>query len=175
MSASERAPYEIAGHLGQYARRLRQAETDEDLYRTLAEALPPLAGRTAVLIIEDGRVRVQAAAGHCDPIPLARAPAVTNVADTLDCVVAMHGPEELSAGLADLLSAPEGSRVVLVPVVSSGVVRAVIYAENGREPADSGALEVLATVAGLVLDARTAEYPPPDLIAIRPAASTNRS
>jgi hypothetical protein len=176
LSALERARYDLGGHLGQYARRLRQAETDEDLYRTLAEALTPLTRCTAVLRIEDDSVRVHSASGAGDPIPLASAPAIASVAETLDCIVAIHGPDELSAALTDLLPAPAGSRVVLVPVVSRGVVRAVLYAENGPEPAGGGTLEALATIAGLMLEARTAEpQPPADLIAVLPATPTNRS
>ena len=45
----------------------------------------------------------------------------------------LHNADELSAPLIQILPAPPGSKVALVPVVRGAEVVAVLYAENGKE------------------------------------------
>jgi hypothetical protein len=90
--------------------------------------------------------------------PLAEIPAAVTVSDSLDTVIAMATPGELSEPLAAALGAPEGSRICLIPITvgrasANRRVVAILFAWNGAEPVDVNILELLCSLAGATLDA----------------------
>ncbi|MBI5280456.1 MAG: hypothetical protein HY858_02150 [Candidatus Solibacter usitatus] len=98
-------------------------------------------------------------------IPLAQAPAFAGVLETMDAVICMATPGEISLPLAGLLEGVPERRASLLPIVigqSEGNrrVTAVLYAEGGGEPLDVNVLEVITTLAGATLDSRQAARRP---------------
>jgi hypothetical protein len=95
-------------------------------------------------------------------IPLESAPAIKGAADSMDTVIAMANPGEISEELVSALALDESCRLSLLPIVTerTGKERKVsaILAIPGHEvPANVSVLELLATIAGLSLEVRQAE------------------
>jgi hypothetical protein len=118
-------------------------------------------------------------------VDVAAAPAFANAVESLDTVIALAEPGELSEPLARALQPEPGKRVCLLPVIigRAGAKRraaAVVYAESGPAPMDTNALEVLTSLAGAALDCRLNRRPAPkpepvpaaagELVTIGPAA-----
>jgi len=89
-------------------------------------------------------------------VPLASAPAFANAIESKDTVVAMRTKGEMSDSIASLLGEAEGRKFHLFPVVTRERAGAILYADAEDRAVESGALELLATVAGAVLESRSA-------------------
>lgn len=104
-------------------------------------------------------------------VPLSAAPAFRNVIDSRDSVVALSAPGEISEPLWRLTLDGAG-KVFLLPLVLSGNVAAILMADGG-EPAALSGLELIATLAGAILEPRAAG-PAPGLVSIRAETLNNR-
>jgi hypothetical protein len=154
---------EIGERLNQTARRLRQSENDGELNGALVDAASGYAGRSVLFAVDGESLKVASARGFDDEVeaalfrtevPMASAPALANAVESLDTVVAMHTPGELSERLVGLLGEAPDNRAFLFPVISGQKTTAVLYAEASDLEVNTSALELLTSLAGLALDAR---------------------
>ena len=95
-------------------------------------------------------------------IPLESAPAIKGATDSMDTVIALANPGELSETLVAALSLDEACRVSLLPIVTQRTgkerkVSAVLAIPGYEVPANVSVLELLTTIAGLSLEVRQAE------------------
>jgi hypothetical protein len=154
--------------LNQTARRLEQAEDAPAWASALLDGLHSFAPQVTLFSVLTGKLRYE---GHRAPagrqfgdfsqldLPSDAAPAFANVLETLDTVIALATPGELTEPLARTLRADPEKRICLLPVTigrSTGNrrVAAIVYAEPGGAPSDTNALELLAALAGATLDCR---------------------
>jgi hypothetical protein len=152
---------ELAAQLNQAVRRILQSPTREALGDTAADAASAFASNVVWLLVQKDSVRSE----KLDfTIPLSQAAALNEAAHSLDPVVALPTPAEVSGRLAHF---PE-SRALIYPVVAGKKAVALLYAVGETQ---SPALELFAQVASTVWQAL--EPPPPPsvaLVAIAPAA-----
>lgn len=158
----------LTERLNQTARRLEQAEDAAAWGAALLDGLHAFVPQVAMFSVLTGKLRYE---GHRSTgernleglsalaLPVEDAPAFVNVLETLDTVIALAAPGELSEPLARALGADPAQRVCLLPVVigrSGGKrrVAAIVYAEPQGAPADTNALELLVSLAGATLDCR---------------------
>lgn len=158
----------MSERLNQTARRLDQAEDGPTWAAALLDGAAAYASRAILFSVingelqyEDHRSNEEQSLGDVldGRIALSDAPAFGGVLETMDAVICMATPGEISARLADVLGSSEERRVSLLPVIvgqSQGKrrVAAILYAENDAEPIDVNVLEVITAVAGNTLDAR---------------------
>jgi hypothetical protein len=154
--------------LNQTARRLEQAEDAPAWASALLDGLHFFAPQVTLFSVLTGKLRYE---GHRAPagrqfgdfgqLDLASdaAPAFANVLESLDTVIALATPGELTEPLARTMRADPGKRICLLPVTigrSTGNrrVAAIVYAEPGGTPSDTNALELLTALAGATLDCR---------------------
>lgn len=170
-AAQEAAAAEIrrsTERLNQTARRLEQSGDAEAWGAALLDGLHAFAPHVAMFSVLTGRLRYEGhrASGGRNldrlasiDVPVNDAPAFANVLESLDTVIALATPGELSEPLAQALQTDPSRRVCLLPVLIGRAggnrrVAAVVYAESDAAPADTNALEVLVSLAGSMLDCR---------------------
>lgn len=160
----------MSERLNQTARRLDQAEDGHTWAAALLDGAAAYASRAILFSVINGELQYedhraneeQSLADVLDGrIPLSDAPAFAGVLETMDAVICMATPGEISGRLAGVLGASEDRRVSLLPVTvgqSQGKrrVAAILYAENDAEPIDVNVLEIVTALAGNTLDARQA-------------------
>jgi hypothetical protein len=153
MNADERL---VTDRLNQFCRRLRQTETQIEWASSLLDAIEYFAPKGAVFSVQGTSLRMEMSrtAIPGEEIPLAGAPAFSGAVASLDPVIAAATPGELSLRLCDILGVSAGPLSYVFPVVSKGKAVAVLYAEGSRESVDGHAIELLATLAGAIWDAR---------------------
>lgn len=156
-SERRQATRALAEHLNRAARRLRTAGKQEDWTVALLDSLATLSERAAVFTVQGGSMRLERATSETAPfeIALAVAPAFAGAVETRDPVVASCTPSELSEALLTAFGPAASGRAHLFPVVSQDKTVAVIYAEINPGRADAEALELIASVAGAVWEARS--------------------
>ncbi|MBI4890341.1 MAG: hypothetical protein HY821_06925 [Acidobacteria bacterium] len=156
--------------LNQTARRLEQAESTDGWAAALLDGAFAVAPRVLLFSVIGGELQYEdhRSMGELQldelgerRIPLTEAAAFGGVIESLDAVIAMATPGEISQTLADALGGAEEKRVFLLPILvgqSEGKrrVAAVLYAEGGGELVDINLLEVIAALAGMTLDSRHA-------------------
>lgn len=168
--ASQRAHLsrQITERLNQTARRLEQAEDSAQWSAALLDGANGFASNVALFSALSGELKHE---GHrlapSGEIPLAplddlrlpvtQVPAVVTVLESLDTVIAMAAPGELSDHLASALNSAGASRVCLVPIIVGRAANdrravAILLAWDGGEPLDVSVLELLCTLAGATLD-----------------------
>ena len=157
---------EIVERFHQAARRFRQCETEEGLYPLLLDACSPFCERVMVVAVSGQELRLVGARGVAGlderTMPLAAAPAIRAVVETAETVVALAAPGELSEAIASRLG--QGGKAYLFPVLRHGRVAAVVCASG--EEVDGAALELIASLAGVALEARKGAGGPKELVAI---------
>jgi hypothetical protein len=158
----------LTERLNQTARRLEQAESPDVWAAALLDGAFAFAPCVVLFSVigeevqyEDHRVLGDLNLSPlCDRrIPLGEAPAFAGVLESMDAVICLAAPGEISLPLAELLGGGEEKRVCLLPVIvgqSEGKrrVAAILYAEGSGEPVDINVLEVLTALGGFSLDAR---------------------
>ncbi|MBI5083014.1 MAG: hypothetical protein HZB13_00220 [Acidobacteria bacterium] len=177
--------------LNQTARRLDQSPDGATWASALLDGTGAFASRAILFSVSGGELQYEdhRSEGGEDlsplintPIPLAHAPAFAGVLDSLDAVICMATPGEISPTLAELLGDSSERRATLLPIVVGQCegkrrVTAVLYAEGDGEPLDVNVLEVITTLAGATLDSRQAARravtaaPAGGLMGIAPAAA----
>lgn len=149
-ASRERAVRECADRLNQAVRRLRQAETLDELGSTLTDAAAGFAAGAALFTVDGQTARMACVRGieaeevpARFQIPLDSAPAIAGAIETRDPVTAAAVPGEVSEAVADLLGHTPELRVLLVPIVADGRVAGILY---GWGELKESALELLAQV-----------------------------
>lgn len=171
--------------LNQTARRLEQAEEAPAWAAALLDGLHAFAPQVALFSVLTGKLRHEghrASAGRSLAAletlsaEAADAPAFRNVLETMDTVIALATPGELTGALVKALGVEASKRVCLLPVIIGRAagkprVAAVVYAEGDAGPVDTNALELLVSLAGATLDCRLNRRPAPaDKPEVIPAA-----
>ncbi len=146
--------------LNQGVRRMRHAEGESDWGSALVEAAGLFTERAAVMAVEEGRLRLVATRGLEFAQPgaiasLAGAPALAGVVETGDPVVAARSASETGKEVAAWMGGGDG-RMLLFPVDAYGRVAAILYGEAGAGEVETAGLEMLASVAGAMLDRKAA-------------------
>ena len=137
--------------MAQAARWLDRAENREQWRLALVEAAAKFSDRSALFLIEAGRMLCVAVHGIPETslvmtfIPLHEAPAFQSVVDTGETVTALRRAAELSAQVSKAFPASEIKKAHLLPLQSKGKVLAVLYTEGLT--VDLPALELLVSIA----------------------------
>jgi hypothetical protein len=152
---------ELAEKLNQSVRRLRHFENISQWGDALVESTRGFCDRAVLFTIESGGLHLEAARNltsgmAMENVPLTSAPAFLNALESKDTVIAVRTKGEMSDSIASLLGEAEGRKFYLFPVVTRERVGAILYADAEDRPVESGALELLATVAGAVMESRSA-------------------
>jgi hypothetical protein len=149
---------EIAGKLNQSVRRLRSCENGAQLSAALLEATQGFCDRAALFQLIGGVLQFQAARnieGTVADFPLQSAPAFASAVESRDTVVAMRIAGEMSGPVAALVGEAEDRKFYVFPVGGERVT-ALLYADADGRAVESDALELLATVAGMI---KTPDHP----------------
>lgn len=163
--ASETARRETADFLNQGVRRMRQASGAGELASALLDSTARFALCAALFRIDGGSAKgesvrgieaeAESAFGTLD-IPLADAPALAAAVESLDPVVSVTAPEELSAALSGYCGNDPHGRAYLFPLSPRGRAAALLCAWGDVEPS---ALELLAQTASAVWSAFSQSAP----------------
>jgi hypothetical protein len=150
------------------ARRLRFAQDHAVWAATLAEAAAAHLPRAIVFALDNRDLRLAAvhpapSTPPPSPLPLSSAPALAEAVTSAEPVAALRAPSELGPSLAAWFDSafPEGpfapapARFTAFPIEAHGRIAALLYAEESL-PADAPRLELLADLAGAMLDRRSA-------------------
>lgn len=149
-----RESHEIAS-LNHSVRRLRSGE--ERWSNVLVEATRRFADRAALFTLQGSWLHFEAArnaATAIPDVPLHSAPAFRSAVESRDTVVAMRTRSEMSAPIASSLGESASGRFYLFPVVTREHVEALLYADAGQGSVQADALELLAALAGAVIENR---------------------
>jgi hypothetical protein len=157
-AASELTRRELIRKLNQIARRLRGFEDQRHWANTLVDATRGFCGRAALFLVRDRKLRLETTRNFDDAelateVPLDQAPAFASAIETRDTLVAMRSGSELSGPISAYVG--EGDpKVYLFPILTRRDVPAVLLVDSGEVDVD--ALELLAAIAGGVLEPRQA-------------------
>ncbi|MEO7143444.1 MAG: hypothetical protein ABI165_08060, partial [Bryobacteraceae bacterium] len=142
---------EIAERLHQTLRRLRACNDEKSWAAILLDAVRPFARRAAFFAVHRGKLHFLGPQGagnaNFDDVPLASAPAIRNVIQSGQALVAPRTAAELSAPIARVLGESLKEYCHLFPLGSAGV----LYTELADPPNDAAVLELLASLAATVL------------------------
>lgn len=166
-AAAERV---MSERLNQTARRLEQAEDGGGWAAALLDGASAWSARAILFSIINGELQYEDHRSAQEEnflqlvemrVPTPEAPAFATVLETMDTVIAMATPNELSPQLAEVLGAHEDKRVCLAPVIVGQTehkkrVAAILYVESNGEPLDVNVLEVVTALAGMALECRQA-------------------
>ncbi len=157
----ERERRGLSESLNQGVRRMRHAGGESEWGSALVEAAGLYTERAVVMAVEDGRLRLVAARG-LDGAPagssasLAAAPALAGVVETGEPVVAARSAGEMGKEVAAWMGGGGDGRMLLFPVEAYGRVAAILYGEAATGEVETAGLEMLASVAGAMLDRKAA-------------------
>jgi len=186
----EAARRAMSERLNQTARRLDQADDLPGWASALLDGAAAFSSTVMLFSLINGELQYEDHRSERglglgplgERIPLIQAPAFAGVVDTQDAVIAMATAAEVSERLASVVGEQPDKRVCLLPIVvgqseNKRRVAAVLYVEGDGEPVDVNLLEVIASLAGLRLDARQASQrtvvaaPAGNLMAIAPVVT----
>jgi len=177
-SETRNAARSFSGRLNQAIRRLRQSEKQQEWSSAVADAAAPYVNRVIIFSVQGSSLRVEKAsfALATMEIPLEAAPALAEAANTMEPLAVAYTERELSGELVEALGTVPGPMVYLFPIASQGRSVGLVYAEGSADCVDVDALELIATMAGTVLEARSAAAPAPGngLISIQHSAASPR-
>ena len=151
---------EITSKLNQSVRRLRTSKTQEQLSKTIVEATQGFSDRAALFLLRDGSLHLVAArdisgAEQMPATPIGSAPAFANAMQSQDTVVALRTRSEMSEAIARWAGEDAARKFCLVPIVAKAQVWALLYADAKDHNLETNGLELLATVAGAVIENRS--------------------
>ena len=147
---------QLAGRLNQAVRRLRQFDNEARWRQALVDSASGFCGR-AVFFEVVGR-------------NLADAPAFAAAVKSRDPVVCMRSRGELSEEVVNALGESPDRKCHLFPIATRERVVAILYADSDTGSVETEALELLAAVAGSVLQAQS--QGPAGLVRIAPRKSS---
>jgi hypothetical protein len=147
--------------LNQSLRRLREANGEEHILRTLCESCAPFADLLVVLVFENNQARVVASRGFESgefSFEIGAAPAVVSAIESRDPVVALGTEAEVSAVLSQRIHAAHGhdsdQNAYLFPLNArhSTVAMLVALGSSPANPPLSAPIELLCGAAGIRLE-----------------------
>lgn len=149
----------LAEEMNQAVRRIRQCHDGAEVSALLADIAAPYCDRAVVFFSRDDMVRAEVAGNagreaRVIEFPISHAAAFLSARETRDPVVAMSTPAEVSTQVVEAFRHDNDQRVYLFPLVVHGEVTSVLYATG---EAQAPALELMAGVAALQLEAKAAE------------------
>ncbi len=154
---------EMSDQMSLAVRRLRQFESEAQWCMALLDGAIGFCSRTALFHAGSHAFRFLADRGpetHGQrpdaEIPLEAAPALLGAVESADTIVTIRVASEISEPVASYFGEDANQRVHIFPVATSERIVALLYAEPGERPVDTGALELLATVAGALLEGHLA-------------------
>jgi hypothetical protein len=155
---------DFAEKLNQSLRRLRMFESDAQWAAALLDAAEPFCDRAALFTLNGLNLHLEAVRGMPKPgevadVPLSAAPAFGSVVATSDAVVAMRTRGEMSEALAGVFGEEPGLRCHLFPIATRERVPAILYADAAG-PMETSAIELVAGLAGAVLDSLSGRATP---------------
>lgn len=166
-------------HLNQIVRRLRDAEGEKAWSAAVVDGASAFAARCFVSAIEGDRIRVLAWRGIASqdapaPVTVSAARAFRSVVESSEPVVALRNAGEMSDVLQQFIEDPPGGTAHLFPVVSSGRVAAIVYADSASGEVDSSSIEILISAASASLPgANTSKWKQPEaLVELQPGAKS---
>ena len=150
---------ELTSKLNQSARRMRVSETEEQWGKVIVEATQGFSDRAALFLLRDLSLHLVAARNISNPAPvtatpLDSAPAFRSAAQSNDTVVALRTKSEMSETIARWAGEDMTRKFYLIPISSKSQAVALLYADAIDHNVETNALELLATVAGAVLETR---------------------
>jgi hypothetical protein len=149
---------ELIGSLNQSVRRLASAENDEQWREMLLDAAQVFCDRAALFTVNNGQLELESTRNiqserQLSGVPLDSAPAFGAAIETRDTIIAMRSKGEMSPSIAQYFGEAENDKFHLFPVISRGRLATLLYADGGSAQVES--LELLATVAGAILEGRS--------------------
>ena len=169
---------ELTERLNLAARRLKQADTRQIWIQTLLDVATEFCDSVAVFAVQGSAIRFEGAQHGRDrrlgtdvAFPISSAPALANTIESLDTVVSLGSPGELSPAIADLLGTSPQQKVYLFPLVLREQCVGLLYAQPGESGVDVSALELTASLASGSIEAEPVplKAPRPDLVRIATA------
>lgn len=154
-----RARSDVTSKLNQSARRLRAALGEEQWIKAIIDTTQGLSDRAALFLVRDRSLHLAAARNisECGPalaVPLDSAAAFQSAAQSQDAVVALRTKSEMSEPLARWAGEDPVRKFYLFPITAHGSVMALLYADATVHDVETNGLELLATVAGAVVENR---------------------
>jgi hypothetical protein len=142
--------------LNRAVRRIRAAASGDAWSDILVGAAQVFSGRAALFTVRGNFLGLEAARGFdgtgVGEVPLSLAPAFRTCVETQDSVVAIRTSSEMSPALASRFGEAGDRKFYLFPVTSRDRVIAVLYADAEQGNLQPDALELLATVAGALVE-----------------------
>jgi hypothetical protein len=149
---------ELISKLNQSIRRLRGVESEQQWTTAIVDATQGFSDRGALFLVRDGSLYLSAARDipGSDGIatPLGSAPAFRSAAESKDTVVALRTKSEMSEPIARYVGEDAARKFYLFPIAAKDRVIALLYAD-GDQGVETNGLELLATVAGAVIESRS--------------------
>ena len=150
---------ELTSRLNQSVHRLRTAESEEQWSKAIVDATQGLSDRAALFLLRNGSLHLTAARNipgdeKMAATALASAPAFANAVESQDTVVALRMKSEMSEPIAQWAGEDAARKFCLVPILAKAQVVALLYADAASHNVEANGLELLATVAGAVIESR---------------------
>jgi hypothetical protein len=157
---------ELTGKLNQSVRRLRGSETEGQWSKAIVDATQAFSDRAALFLLRDGSLHLAAtrniaAADQMTATPLDSAPAFASAAQSRDTVVALRTKSEMSDAIARWAGEDTARKFYLFPIAAKDRVLALLYADAADHTIETNVLELLATMAGAVIEGRAFAAPAP--------------
>lgn len=157
------------------ARRIENAEGRDDAASALLDGLATYAEHAILLQLEGDMITgIRGAAGSEDryelhplEIPVEQAPALHGAKLSGEPFVALRLDSEFSGEILGYLGEPADEKVRVFPVMSRGLVKALVLVEAGAKPFHAGSVEILTMMAGHRYAAGKEQAEPAQLIAIQ--------
>ncbi|MCC6264842.1 MAG: hypothetical protein IT169_14785 [Bryobacterales bacterium] len=156
-------------------RRAENAEGRDDVIAALLDGVSSYAERAVLLQLEGDMITgICGIPGSEDPyeshsleIPVEQAPALHNSKQSGEPLVAMRLESEFSSELLGYLGEAADEKIRIFPVLSRGLVKALLLAEAGTKPFHAGSIEILTMTAGHRWTVSKEAAEPAQLIAIQ--------
>ena len=155
---------ELTSKLNQAVRRLRASESEEQWSKAMVDATQSFSDRAALFFLRDGSLELAAARNisGVDQLlatPLDSAPAFRSAAQSKDTVVALRTRSEMSEPIARWAGEDTARKFYLFPIAGKERIAALLYADAAERNIETDGLEILAAVAGAVIESRTFSRP----------------
>ncbi len=148
---------ELTGKLNQAVRRLRDSESDAQWSKAVVDATHGFCDRAALFTLDGQTLHLEAArhlAGAVADVSLDQAAAFSSAAHSKDTIVALRSKSEMSQPIAQWAGESEDGRFYLFPIAARNRVVALLYADAAAREVETNGLELLATIAGAVIETR---------------------
>jgi hypothetical protein len=151
--------HELTEKLNQSVRRLRTSKSQREWGQAIVDATQAFADRAGLFLLRDSSLELLAArnisnSDRVPATPLDSAPAFRAAALSKDTVVALRIKSEMSEAIATWAGDDPARKFYAFPITAKDRVLALLYADSDHQVETNG-LELLATVAGSVIESRS--------------------